>query len=404
MKKCALYSLAIASVFSSPVFASASEDDAKWQANVNLDIVGGAFANEALSASAGRENQAKLSSAILSTDIDHEWWTARIEFVGAGDEIKADPDSNIYTDIYRNLGTDLYYYGDLPLREAWIGQHFEGAYWQIGRMVSLLGQQVTENTYTTAYQAPNAVIYNTGIFTGMQTGFSFGDDVVKLELGVLSGRDRPCLSGNCYFDGELDPNQKGNNTPVVESMITVNPIDRLSLFAGYLRNKTGSAPGQLTSGKHNDNRTIAGFDAALLKSDHVNINLLGQYNSYLIGLTESGSQGEATPTKSLDITKSGYFATLDFGFPLINSNVQITHETIDRIDAVAWQDVANFDRSHPVFDADEKRLTFNIRHAINDYVTVEAFHRMDEVPYMPGSPGLEETSRSGVLFKFSAPI
>ncbi|MDX1558301.1 MAG: hypothetical protein R3193_05310 [Marinobacter sp.] len=39
--------------------------------------------------------------------------------MGIGDEVYQDSDDRAYLDIYRNLGTDIYYYGDYPVREAW---------------------------------------------------------------------------------------------------------------------------------------------------------------------------------------------------------------------------------------------------------------------------------------------
>lgn len=376
-------------------------NESPWRSSVTAELIGGAFMNDALREhSAGREHQVKMTRALASINAGSNAWRARLELVALGDEVEVSKTDRAYQDVYRNLGTDLYYYGDYPVREAWVGQTFERGYWKFGRMVSLLGQPVERQTYTTAMQAPNAVLFNTGLLNGVRGGFRNQDRSLMMEFGVMGGRDRPCLSGNCYLDGALDVNEKGNNTPVLEAKVSYRPTSYLGFYSGYLRNKTGSAPGSFESGKHNDERLAAGVDIRLMETRSAILDVRAQYNEFLVGLTEEGVQAERTPVESKDIKRKGYFATATVTFPMAGMSVAYTFEEMDRLDARAWQQVAQFDGAHPVVNATESRQIVTVAKDFGYGVSVEAFYKTQDVPYLGGGDA-ELEDQAGVVLKFS---
>lgn len=366
----------------------------------SVELIGGLYMNEHLqSGVAGREHQIKMTRAVLSLELSRGDWQSRIELVGLGDEMKHVEGDRAYLDIYRNLGTDLYYYGDHPVREAWIGQKKGWGYWKAGRMTTLMSEPVTSDRFASASEAPHAVIMNTGLLNGFQAGWETSDRFVVLEGAVMGGRDRPCLGANCYLDGKLDVNEKGNNTPVLEAKATLRPMDQIEVYAGYHYNKVGSAVGTFNSGKHNDNRVTVGAKATLLDHELLNLGLSGEFNRFTVGLTTEGSQGEETVVESRDIDQNGYYVMLDATLPQYDLTLRYTHETMDRMDAAAWQEVAAFNPEHPVVGSEESRNILSLIKNFDSGFSVRAFYRQDDVPYLTkGDEELED--RAGIVFSY----
>lgn len=316
--------------------------------SVDITVSGGAFFNDKLKRTAGRENQLKLTEVILGVSGEYNGYKYRIEGVPLGDEMYVDKSDSAYNDIYTNLGTSLYYYGDFPVREAWVGKDFGNFGVTFGRMTTAIAGP---EFYQFAPYSPHSVILNTGLLNGVRVGYR--KDSLEASIGVLWGRDRPCFDGQCYLEGALDIQEKGNNTPVIELYVVGEPTDFLSVGFGGIYNKTGSAPGRFNSGKHNDTRAMAFADIHLWGYKDWSVDLYGQYSYYLLGLTESGVQGVATPNESYDIERQGYFVSPSVSYK--NYSVRYTYESLDRMDANAFQNVARFDKNHPVNDATEDR-------------------------------------------------
>lgn len=372
-----------------------------WTFSPAIEMVGGVFMNDHLQqGTAGREHQIKMTRVTVGVDAKKDSWEAKVELVGLQDEMRQDAGDRAYKDIYRNLGTDLYYYGDNPVREAWVGQDLGWLHWKAGRMINLMGAK-PDGRFLTAPEAPNAVLMSTGLFSGVQAGLSLADDTVNLSVGVMGGNDKPSMGANNYLDGKLDVNEKGNNTPVLEIYGDISPAKGFKVYAGYLRNKKGSAVGSFESGKHNDNRLIYGLDYQPYATDRFALDFGLQASTFTTGLTEEGVQGEATVTESYDIEQDGWYATLAATFPTTGVTVRYTYEEMDRMDALAWKEVAAFDKTHPVNDATEDRQVLAVEKAFESGFAVRAFYRQDNVPYLTGGDA-EMEDRAGIVFNYSA--
>ena len=402
MKKHLLAS-AIALCASTPALADLLKPDTteNWTLTPSLEVLGGIYMNDHLrEGTAGREHQIKMTRAILGLDAKKDTWRARVELVGLGDEMYQESGDNAYRDIYRNLGTDLYYYGDHPVREAWVGQKFDLGFWRAGRVINLMGVKPGGH-FETAPEAPHAVILKTGLYNGVQAGINLANDSVHLAVGIMGGNDKPRLGANNYLNGKLDVNEKGNNSPVIEVYGAFRPTETIRLYAGMLSGKEGSAPGSFNSGKHNDDRVTFGAEWDLYKSEWIGVNLLGESNTFTTGLTEEGVQGRETPTESYDIDQNGWFASIALYFPKAGTTLRVTHEEMDRMDALAWQEIAAYDKDHPVNNAAEDRQIVSIEKHFDGGVDLKAFYRQDNVPFLTGGDQQLE-DRAGMTLSYNA--
>lgn len=339
------------------------------------DIVGGYYTDQALYATAGRETQIfKFTRAIVGVEADHASGVGGLlEYNLVNDEARHEPGNRAYVDWYKNLGSDLLYYGDSNVRNAYVRYHDENKRHTVraGRMVNIIGFEDEQLPYTGRLDAPHMRYLDKEILNGVAYAYERGP--FFLELAVLNGSGRPDYDYNWYLKGQTDPNIKGNNTPIVEGKLELGD-ERLALSASYHTTKNGSAPGSLYSGKHNDTRTLVGLRASTGRVGFVrNIELIGQAARYLVGLTEEGSQGLATPLWSEDLEKDGWFATL--GFTVSRLSIYYTREELDRIDSLVWDKVANFDPNHPAFDSVETSDILAIKYRFNDITSLTLFYR-----------------------------
>lgn len=387
-----------------PGLALAQPEDqtSKWAITADLSVTGGLFINDHLREfAAGREHQIKMTEARVGLTASNGDLTVRVEPALINDAIRVEPGNSVYQDIYRNLGTSLYYYGDYDIREAFVGKFSDDHYWRAGRLLTLNGVRTEDGLYSVAQEAPHAAILQTGILNGVQAGVWLFNEQLEIEGGVLWGRDRPCLDSQCYLNGRLDVNEKGNNTPVIEAKITYTPTERLSIYGYGLFNKTGSAPGTYWSGKHNDQRYALGMSADLYEGEWASVALDAQWNQFVIGLTEEGIQGEATPLESYNLTRSGYYGTASVDVYPAELRFQVTHEVLDRADEAAFAKIAGFDESHPVMDETESRTIVSIIHQMTPELSIRLFHRSDDVPSLTGGDA-ELEDRVGAVMKFSS--
>lgn len=356
-------------------------------------ILGGYFSDDALTASAGRETQVwKMTRVIFGTDVHFRDrpWSARIELVALGDEVKHKPGDTAYVDYYKNLGTDLVYYGDYPVREAFVRYERKYARVTIGRMLNFHGIPLDTAPYQHRHDAPHAYYIDKELVNGGR--LDLRGSGLTLSLGVFGGRGNPSLSYNHYSYGYPDPNIKDNNTPLLESKLSYHYQGggfSGTIYGGYHRTKTGSAPGGLYAGKHNDERFNAGLDLSFETGVPVltGFRLLGQYSWYTFGLTEDGSQGQKTPSRSYDLEKNGYFATASIEL-FDDVRLQYTYERLDRMDTKVWDEVAKLDDEHPSFDSEEINHIYSLSYHGIDNVTLSAFYRQPEFDYQKVS-GIE---------------
>jgi hypothetical protein len=350
------------------------------------DFIGGYFNDDAMKSSAGRETQYfKMSRGLLGFEARHEGgFGGLFEYNFLADEPKRVDGNTAYNDFYKNLGTELLYYGDFKARNAYAFYERPGRLidWRLraGRMVNIIGFEEEEVPFWGRNDSPHAHFLTKEILNGV--AIRTGTGWFSLEGAVLSGRGRPDSGYNWYLNGQTDPNTKGNNTPVVEAEAILRWHEYLQLSAGYHRNKTGSAAGGLFSGKHNDNRMIFG---ARLQSGRLGPALnralmLGQVSRFEVGLTENGVQGNHTNGISKDLKKNGWFVT---GGLLFYDRLWLyaTYEELDRIDALVWKEIADFNPNHPAFDSIERSTILQIDLILNPWAKLIAFYRFMEFDF-----------------------
>jgi len=103
--------------------------------------------------------------------------------------------------------------------------------------------------------------------------------------------------------------------------------------------------------------------------------------------------------ESYDIVQNGWFATANLSFPKAGVAIRFTREEMDRMDPIAWRDIAGFDRNHPVNDAQESRDIASIEKAFESGFSLRAFYRQDDVPFLTkGDQELED--RAGLVFSY----
>ncbi len=356
-----------------------------YEADLSLKAKGGFYSDRAVYNTAGRETQIwKMTNVTIGVDIKQKEgnWGGKIELVPLGDEVKRETGDEAYFDYYKNLGTDILYYGDYPLGEALIYYNGDNSNWRIGRMVNINGFDLETLPYSNRHEAPHSVYMDKELLTGIH--YNYGYKGAELDVAVLSGRGRPSSDYNYYLNGQTDPNTKGNNTPILEAKLSYGrSLGDLegNVFASYHYNKTGSAPGSLYSGKHNDNRMAVGAYVKYSFDKWINsVELFGQYSQYKVGLTEDGVQKDKTPLASKNLNKNAWFIT-----PVLNLtdklSLQYTYEEIDRIDARVWDEVAKFNESHPSLDAKETNSIYSVKYKINDNVKANLFYSTPDNPY-----------------------
>jgi hypothetical protein len=365
----------------SPLDAHAEADQRDTSLYLHGDIVGGYYADQALYATAGRETQIfKFTRAIIGVEAEHASGVGGLlEYNFVNDEVRHEPGNRAYVDWYKNLGSDLLYYGDSNVRNAYVRfrESNKRHTLRAGRMVNIIGFEDEQLPYTGRLDAPHMRYLDKEILNGVAYAYDRGP--FFLELAVLNGAGRPDFDYNWYLKGQTDPNIKGNNTPIVEGKLELGG-ERFALSASYHTTKNGSAPGSLYSGKHNDTRSLVGLRASTGRIGFVrNIELIGQAARYLVGLTEEGSQGLATPLWSEDLKKDGWFATL--GFTISRLSIYYTREELDRIDSLVWDKVAHFDPSHPAFDSVETSDILAVKYRFNDITSLTLFYRALDFDY-----------------------
>lgn len=355
------------------LFSGAAYSGQNIDLTYGLNISGGVFFNDKLrQGSAGREHQMKMTevSVSLSGQLSDKV-SFMIQSAPLNDEIRIEGSDVTRRDIYRNSGTSIYYTNDV-LKEAYVTiDHTNRAKSQFGRITTAV-----DPIFSFAPYAPHSVLYNSGILNGYRFGYNGS---VHTSLAILWGRDRPCLSGNCYLDTDIQ--EKGNNTPVIEAFISY-PFAYGDIYGWAFYNKTGSAPGRFDAGKHNDQRYAVGLN--LQESfDKFNAGVNAQIVHYVVGLTESGVQGERSGNQAYDIQRNGWWVSPRIGYNKIGA--RLTYEQLDRADAIAYRDVAKFDRNHPVMSATESRWIASLEYQYSPELSFGLHYTREDVPFYPVS-------------------
>ncbi|MBE0596402.1 MAG: hypothetical protein IH614_03945 [Desulfuromonadales bacterium] len=343
------------------------------------DFIGGYFHDDALGGTAGRETQTfKMSRGLLKLDIQHDsGWGGLLEYNVFPDQPERD-DNDRMTDFdwYNNLGTDLYYFGDFKVRNGYLRWLSPERQWQVraGRMVNIIGFEEEEVPFWGRLDSPHAHFLTKEILNGIAIAWEI--PWLRFEVAGLDGRGRPDSDYNWYLNGLCDPNTGDNSDVMVEAELVLRWRDLLAVSAGYHEGKTGSAPGSIFSGKHNDDRLVFGLRSVTppLGRWGVRLHLLGQYSQFDCGLTSDGQQGATTTVQSRDLDKDGWFATGGVSL-LERAAVYLTYEELDRIDSLVWAEIAQFDPNHWSLDSVERSTIVHATFGLNRWVTLYGFYR-----------------------------
>ncbi len=271
------------------------------QVELSGDFIGGYFNDDALMKTSGREKQLfKMSRGLIGFKARHEsGFGGLFEYNFMADEPKrvtaTRPISITTKTSGPNFCITVISRPETPMFSGSMPDLGLDSGIRAGRMVNILGFEEEEVPFWGRNDSPHAHFMTKEILNGIAVAAE--TSWLRLETALLSGRGRPDSDYNWYLQGQTDPNTKGNNTPVFEVEATLRWREYLKLSGGYHQNKTGSAPGSLFSGKHNDNRQIVGarLQTGYLGSWLNRIVVLGQFSRFEDGLTEDGSQGKTYP-------------------------------------------------------------------------------------------------------------
>jgi hypothetical protein len=382
--------------------------DNGFEITLVVDALGGNVRDNALMNTAGFENQPfKMVRGIIGARINSpdSGWFGLAEYNLTPDEPKRIEDNRLYNDWYVNLGADLLFYGDIKARNVYFGYQTPGDLFRtkVGRMVNPYGFALDEVPYHHRHDAPHQYYLDKELHSGIQVTVG-PEHPVKLDLAVFGGRGRPNKGYNFYRNGKTGPNTKGNVDPLGEAKVTYQPSDRLQVWAGYHLVSTGSAPGDLYSGKHLDEKMALGMKGLLGHEESWPgaLAVWGQISRNHLGLRDEGLQPTKTPEKSHEFEKEGWFATAQYRIEPFR--LAYTYEVLDRIDPLVWDKVANFDPNHPAFGTKERSQIISLELWFNEAVFLQAYHRRLQNPFPAISGNTREhfekygDDRSGLVF------
>lgn len=354
------------------------------------------FTDRALWRSAGQESQCAMLDAKLTYVMSSGSYGMMIEPAYARQTVYTG--KGLEYDYYKNKGTSILYYGnDMPFEDLYVFWRPNDAMMvRIGRQVNIAGIDWDDYLYHTRHDAPHAVVLQKELLTGFSLDWYPRSDLF-LQLGIYGGNGRPGADGNYgYGPADFGPNQKGNNTPVLEAKVTWSATDNLNLYWWGHRNKRGSAVGTIAMGKHNDNHTGFGlrYDSCANSRKGWCLELEGQVASYLVGLTEDGVQGTATPLASYDIRKDSTFGTVRlsrgywFG--------QYTYEQLDRADAPLWEAVG-FNPHAPLMRSIERSHALVLGWSNSDWMAALFYRTIDNpAEFLSDIDPLEGSDKGGL--------
>lgn len=289
-----------------------------YKINLSSEITAGYYDDQSIYRNNGNGLEAqpfKLTNATFSFKLQKSNIYIFIEPVLFSDEPKLDNEEGIdhpyYSDYFKNYGTDIIFYDEMPIREGYIGWKNSNHEVKIGRQFSFYSTEYNlDSFYKTRLDSPHQYFIDTELLSGVRYSYSRG--IFQWDVGVLSGRGRPVH--DFQFNDDSGPNVKNNNTPILETKLTLGN-DVAYLYTGYRKNKVGSAPGRhYTKGKHNDNRFVYGLVYDKTFNNSFNFGLYAQKSLYEVGVTADGQQGATTDDLSNNIDKDGFVGTLKIGY------------------------------------------------------------------------------------------
>lgn len=324
---------------------------------LGVDAVCGYYNNQAEYASFGLESQVfKCSKILIPVTVNYKKLFGKIEFAPLYDSIKSEiPNSviyygkdsrgrniqgnNPYFDWYKNLGTRVYYLGDVPLREAYAGIKFTSSQGVIaGRVKNQIGLRDSDTPWDdNGLFSPYAYWLSRNLLSGVE--YYFSSKLLGVSTAILSGNNP--MKGYANYLGQVQtPNLKANNTPSYSLNVNFNlghlfnANNDSKLILGTLIDTMNSTwDNALQDGKRRNNVCAAALLLNFNINSYSSLALFSQYTIYMSGLTtDSGQYDPANPLTPLfrNITQQGYFVGLTLNYRAFSASY--TYENFDRFD------------------------------------------------------------------------
>lgn len=290
--------------------------------------------------------------------------------------------NNSYVDWYKNLGSRVYYLGDIPIIEAYVGYKTPNHTIKAGRVKGIVGFEDNEVFWGDDGKfAPMQHWIARDLLSGII--YSFNKSALEVSVALLSGNN-PIKGYAYYLDGIASPNIKGNTTPSTSARIKLNYTDLLEdkydgfIYASYRRDITGSTwIDELGDGKRNDSVWAYGTTFEMKFNNEIfnSFKLFGQYTAYLSGLTENSSQNDGS-AKFKDIMSKGYFVGAEVKL-CDKLSIGAVYEEFDRFDFNIYK-YYSYSTNNPYYNKKQRSKILNIRYFFTPAFSINgSYHIID---------------------------
>lgn len=376
--------------------------DSNAELKVGLDAEVGVFYDFALHACFGVEGQwGRFSKMVLPFrlrigDKQSGMWEGVCELAPLYDSIRkeAQPEkfrppheggfegAIIYRDWYKNMGSRLYFLGNVPLVQTFLSYATLHQTFSIGRMKNLVGFDDQEMPWRDdGKMAPMGFWLSKDLLTGVAYRLNF--PFFRCAAGVFSGHN-PLKSSATYLheNGVQDPNTKANNTATYTGNIEAGGVfsDHVTalLSAGYQFAIAGSTwRDDLQDGKRDAHvGTICGqvkWHTPQLRWMQSG-QLFTQATYFKSGLKPDSTQNKGG-NRYYSIIQKGIFAGIQGHFAA-GVSLWFAAEWMDRFDAHLFA-LGNCDHNNPLKKAVQRSLIFGARYTIKPGLQISwAYHKL----------------------------
>lgn len=333
---------------------------------VSYNMICGYYNNQAEYASFGVEQQLyKCSKIIIPVDMSYKRLFGRFTLAPLYDQIKAEfpgnkinygPDSkgrpiqgnNPYFDWYKNLGTRVYYLGDYPILQAYLGVKLSSHQrFVAGRIINSTGLADEDTPWgDDGMFSPYAYWLSRDLLTGLR--YRFINKYFSASASLLSGNN-PMKGYANYLNHVQGPNLKANNTPSLAAKVIFNwghfiaANNNSQIIIAAMDNTMSSTwakdlgdnGSQNGDGKRRNSVYAAAWQVDYPFANNWRFDWFGQYTLYLSGLTTNSSQYDPKNPYFKNITQQGVFTGIGVSYRLWK--LYYTFSYFDRFDYNVYQ-------------------------------------------------------------------
>jgi len=327
------------------------------QLSIHASMRCGYYNNQALYASFGLEQQLyQCAKIVIPIKLNHNRFFTNVTFAPLYDSIKHVNDTiipydtdkqkhtidgnNPYNDWYKNLGRQVYYLGEYPLLEAYVGYHLSAQQTiKAGRLIQNVGLADSDTPWgDDGTFSPYAYWLSRDLLSGLR--YQYKNAYVSFEADLLSGNN-PMKGYANYLNQVQSPNIKGNNTPSYGASLQFNighwfaHNNSSHVILSALQNTMNSTwDNDIKDGKRRNSVYAAGLVLSWPIRDNASIDLFSQYTRYLSGLSTNSTQNDPKQPLFLNITQNGFFVGASLHYRAWR--IAYTFERFDRFDYNTW--------------------------------------------------------------------